>query len=117
MNKKPNILRFRQWILYVVRQRNYSIARILFYNHIEKKHRLVFDNLYVHDYRIKLKDKPLLIYYKSLCRIAPEFRGYLKYWKPVLKRAYYQKRINWKNLIVWQKLQKVNTERYSHYAA
>ena len=117
MNKKPNILLIRQWILYVVRRRNYSIARILFYKHIENKHRLVFDNLYQQDYEIKLKDKPLLIYYKILYRIAPEFRAYLKYWNLILNRAYYQKRINWKNLIIWQKLKKANTERYSTYSA
>jgi len=109
MNREPNIIR--------IRQRNYSIARILFYKHIENKHRLVFDNLYLQNYKIKLKDKLLLIYYKCLCKIAPEFRAYLKYWKPILNRAYYQKRISWKNLIIWHKLKKVNTERYSPYAA
>ena len=105
----------RFWNTHFVMQRNYHPLRVIFYLHIERQHRLVFDNLYRQDYRIKLKDKPLLIYYKCLCRIAPKFRAYLKYWKPIITRAYNQKRVNYSTLCSYWKLKQVNTERYAPY--
>jgi hypothetical protein len=98
------------------KKRNYSPLRVLFYAHIEKKHRIVFDCLYQQNYKIRLKDEPLLIYYRILCMIAPEFRPYLRYWKTVVNRAYNQKRVNCINFYIFYIFKKINAERYSPYS-
>lgn len=92
---------------------NYHLLRLLFYLHVENIHRWVFDYLYQQDYQIKLKDKFLLNYYKLLCKIAPEFRPFLKYYKYIFKRVYNQNRINCIKLFLYYKLKKINTERYA----
>ena len=100
---------------YVVEKYRYNIFRVLLCIHFEKIHRLVFDKLYKQDYDIKIKDKPLLIYYDILFKTVPYFRPYLKKWSEVLRRAYNQRRVSAINFIFYWKLKKVNTEHYSAY--
>lgn len=109
--------------LFLIRRmaKSYHRTRKFYYNHllilfciyIEKTHRKVFDNIYQKNYNIKLKDSYLLTKYKLLCKIAPGFRPYLKYWKAILERAYAQKRVNYINFYLYLKLKNINTDRYT----
>ena len=94
---------------------NYSFIKIFLCLYIERIHRKVFDNFYKQDYVLTFKDKIILCFYKVLCFVYPDFRSYLKFWKPILVRGYNQKRLTIKNQILFLKIRKINVERYSSY--
>lgn len=98
-----------------VKQRKYSLLKSLICVHLEKIHRRVFDYLYHQNHKITKVDKITLFYYKTIKKLLPEFRSYLKYWKPVIDRAYSQKRIDNKTFYVYSKLKNINTDRYADY--
>lgn len=93
----------------------YSFIKFFICLHTLKLHRIVFDKLYKQDYRILFKDKFILIWYNILTKIYPDFRSYLKRWKPILIRAYNCKRATIKQQISFWHIRKVNVERYSGY--
>jgi len=94
-------------------KKKFSILLILIYIYVEKLHRYVYDNYYRQDYKITFKDKIVILLYDVLLRTFPKFRSQLKYWKPILKRAYHLRRLSFANQIADTKLRKINVERYS----
>jgi len=96
-------------------KQKYTFIKIIICLHAIKIHRKVYDKQYQQDYKITLKDKPLLLYYRVLTRVYSDFRCYLKRWKPILIRGYNQKRLTITQQIAFWKIRKINTERYSSY--
>lgn len=89
--------------------------KILIYIYVESIHRRVFDNIFKPQYESTKKDKLLLGWYHLLVFLFPGFRPYLKLWKPILLRAYEQKRLSIINQLGFWKLRKRNVDRYSSY--
>jgi hypothetical protein len=96
-------------------KRNFNILIVFLCILILKVHRHVFDIQYQQYYRITLKDKPILLWYKFLVMLFPEFRQYLKWSKVILTRAYNQKRLSIIKIQAFWVLRKINVERYSSY--
>jgi hypothetical protein len=99
-------------------EHKYKKSLIYFCIVAEKLHRFVFDYIYIqpHEYykrNPKWYDFLILLVHKKLCKMFPQYRSYLKYWKPILKRAYHQHRISLFNWLLLLKLKKINTARYS----
>lgn len=78
-------------------------------------HRKVFYNQYRQNYKITLKDRPILIWYTLIFKIYPDFRAYLNLWKPLLIHAYNQKKATIKQQLAFWHIKHINTERYSAY--
>lgn len=94
----------------------YSKLKSLICAHIERMHRKLYDNQYRQEYKLKILDQPLIIYYLILHKMVPDFRPYLKMWKKIGIRAYNQRRLSVLNQIcIFWNMRKVNTERYSGY--
>jgi len=91
----------------------YSIIRLLFCLHIEKIHRLIYDQFYLQSYKLKITDKFFIKYYSILTSFQPNFRQFLKYYKPILNKAYSQHRLSLINQIGFNIIRKRNIERYS----
>ena len=121
MNKIINTTKLRNVLnrflrIDIVRQRKFSILKILISLHIEKVHRKIYDTQYRQDYKITWKDKPILRYYSLLFWLIPNFRGYLKHWKPIIVKAYNIKKLSIIRQVTFFKIRKVNVERYSYVA-
>ena len=99
----------------IVRQHNFYILKILISLYIETIHRKVYDNQYRQDYKITWKDKPILKWYSLLYWLFPDFRAYLRHWKPIIKKAYNIKKLSIIKQITFWNIRKVNVERYSSY--
>ena len=102
---------------HIVRQRKFSILKILISLYIEKIHRKVYDNQYMQDYKITWKDRPILKWYSFLFWLLPDFRAYLKHWKPIIIKAYNIKKLSIIRQVTFWNIRKVNVERYSNYVA
>ena len=99
----------------LIKQHRFSIYKILICLYTERIHRKVFDNLYIQEYQITRLDRFLLKWYSFLSWLIPDFRAYLKHWKPILIRGYNIKKLSIINQIVFWRIRKVNVERYSSY--
>jgi len=104
-------------LIHSVKQRNYSFVKFFICSYAEKIHRKVYDKQYKQDYKIIWKDKPILTLYSFLFWLYPDFRCYLKKWKPILIHAYNQKRATIKQQMSFWHIRKTNVERYSLYIA
>ena len=104
-------------LIHIVRQRKFSILKILISLHIEKIHRKVYDNQYRQDYKITWRDRPILRWYSFLFLLIPDFRAYLNHWKPIIKKAYNIKKLSIIRQVTFWNIRKVNVERYSSYVA
>lgn len=102
--------------LKIAKQKQFSVLKILASVYIEKIHRQVFDNQFQQDYTITWKDYFILKYYAFLFWLIPDFRSYLKYWKPILKRAYTIKRLSAFRQIAFRNIYKLPVGRYSAYS-
>ena len=98
-----------------MKKHKYRFARIIISIVIEMIHRRVYDVYYQQSYVIKASDRPIIILYSALFSFIPDFRCYLKFYKPILDKAYRLKKLSIINYIVYQKLRKINVERYSSY--
>jgi len=101
--------------IYFDRQHKFSVRKVLICLYVEKVHRKVFDNQYRQDYILTWKDRPIIIYHSFLLLLFPDFRAYLKYWKPILARAYKLRRLSLIRQTIFWGVLKVNTDRYSAY--
>jgi hypothetical protein len=98
------------------KRHDFSIIKICVSLHIENLHRKVYDNQYRQDYKISYNDIPILKYYSILFLIVPDFRAYLKYWKPIIIKAYNIKKLSMKEQLIFWIIRKINVERYSPYS-
>ena len=90
----------------------FSILKIFISLYILKIHRGIYDSKYRQDYKITWEDKPVLAWYSLLFWSVPDFRAYLKHWKPIITKAYNIKKLSIVRQLVFWNIRKVNTERY-----
>ena len=99
----------------MIKQNKFSIIKILLSVCLEKMHRNLFNSQFKQDYYITWKDKPILMLYSLLFRLIPDFRAYLKHWKPIIIKAYNQKRLSIIRQITFWNIRNVKVDRYSSY--
>ena len=88
--------------------------RKLFYIHILKVHRFVFDNLYVQNkLKYSFKEQFIIKYYNFLSNWHHHFRPILICWFALYDRAYKLKRLSFYHQWFYFKLLKINLKRYS----
>ena len=72
----------------------FKLTKALLCCYAETLHRYCFDKIYIHGKTISLKEKLIIKWYNVLFYIAPDFRTYLKKYKPILIRAYKLKKLS-----------------------
>ena len=95
--------------------KKYNTVKILICSHIEKIHRKIYDELYLQTFKIKWYRRFLLLRYKLLCKLYPDFRPYLKLQKESMSDGYKKCKLSYTNQIIFVYLTKHNVGRYSEY--
>ena len=95
--------------------REFNIIRLFVCLYVERVHRGVFDKQYRHDYKLTWRDRPILAWYWFMNQLFPEFRPYLRFWKPIIVRGYQLHKLTIPQQAIFWHIRNVNVERYSPY--
>lgn len=93
--------------------KRFNIIRFWFCYLAELNHRYMFDYVFLWNADYSLKDKINIRINKFIFWLYPSFRTYIKYWSPIIKRAYNIKSI--KSVFLFKVYRRIRHKNYQRY--
>jgi hypothetical protein len=93
--------------------KKFNVIFFWFCYYLEVNHRYMFDNVFIHGHINSTKDKINIRVNKFLFWLYPRFRTYIKYWSPIIKKAYDVKHI--KSMQIFRIYRAIRYKNYKRY--